>query len=159
VQGQRCAHRTLRAWQTDVLAKASYWQKQKQHRQAEHDELQVCCFGRCVVCYIIAVHLNTLHHEISHALSVAGTCGTLHALHALAPGHAGLVGHRLLKAVGRGVNLGGWINLAVCVVAASHTRHAYVSCAMCVAWPRRPQMPPTSAWPTCGSWSWSESDS
>jgi hypothetical protein len=41
LQGSRCAHKTLRAWEQDVLLKAKYWQKQKLARLAEYEDLQV----------------------------------------------------------------------------------------------------------------------
>jgi hypothetical protein len=50
VQGSRCAHKTLRAWEQDVCLKAKYWQKQKLARVAEYEDLQVrattSCTGR-----------------------------------------------------------------------------------------------------------------
>jgi hypothetical protein len=41
LQGSRCAHKTLRAWEQDVSLKAKYWQKQKLARMAEYEDLQV----------------------------------------------------------------------------------------------------------------------
>ncbi|WIA37030.1 hypothetical protein OEZ86_014014 [Tetradesmus obliquus] len=40
LQGSRCAHKTLRAWEEDVCLKAKYWQKQKLARLAEYEDLQ-----------------------------------------------------------------------------------------------------------------------
>lgn len=40
LQGNRSAHRTLRAWEVDVLSKANYWETAKQQRLAEHEDLQ-----------------------------------------------------------------------------------------------------------------------
>jgi hypothetical protein len=41
VQGNRSAHRTLRAWEVDVLSKANYWEQNKKQRMAEFEDLQV----------------------------------------------------------------------------------------------------------------------
>lgn len=41
LQGSRNAHKTLRAWEQDVLLKARYWQKQKLQRVSEYEDLQV----------------------------------------------------------------------------------------------------------------------
>jgi hypothetical protein len=46
-QGNRSAHRTLRAWEVDVLSKANYWEQNKKQRMAEFEDLQV---GAALVC-------------------------------------------------------------------------------------------------------------
>lgn len=40
-QGNRSAHRTLRAWEVDVLSKASYWEQCRRQRLADYEDLQV----------------------------------------------------------------------------------------------------------------------
>lgn len=40
-QGNRSAHRTLRAWEVDVLSKANYWEQNKKQRMSEFEDLQV----------------------------------------------------------------------------------------------------------------------
>lgn len=40
-QGNRSAHRTLRAWELDVLSKASYWEQCRRQRMTDFEDLQV----------------------------------------------------------------------------------------------------------------------
>jgi hypothetical protein len=51
-QGNRSAHRTLRAWEVDVLSKANYWEQNKKQRMAEFEDLQV---GPAPVCVPVAM--------------------------------------------------------------------------------------------------------
>lgn len=40
-QGNRSAHRTLRAWELDVLSKATYWEQCRKQRLVDYEDLQV----------------------------------------------------------------------------------------------------------------------
>jgi len=40
-QGNRSAHRTLRAWEVDVLSKATYWEQCRRQRLVDYEDLQV----------------------------------------------------------------------------------------------------------------------